>query len=156
MLRLAAGSCSREIRPLLLAFQLHFTALHICCSSYFSAFSPQANTALLWLHWLSLTAQPSLPSFFFFCPTYSDCPSPFLHSPHCFICLPCLSHGGELDWTDDGDAHTEKKNVELNQSWNNNQIFQQANMMHVRHDMNRTRYKEWMRGFWNRDKYVVI
>ncbi len=63
MLRLAAGSCSREIRPLLLAFQLHFTALHICCESYFSAFSPQANTALLWLHWLSLTAQP--PSSFF-------------------------------------------------------------------------------------------
>lgn len=63
MLRLAAGSCSREIRPLLLAFQLHFTALHICCESYFSAFSPEANTALLWLHWLSLTAQP-LSSFF--------------------------------------------------------------------------------------------
>lgn len=63
MLRLAAGSCSREIRPLLLAFQLHFTAPHICCESYFSAFSPQANTALLWLHWLSLTAQP-LSSFF--------------------------------------------------------------------------------------------
>lgn len=63
MLRLAAGSCSREIRPLLLAFQLHFTAPHICCESYFSAFSPQANTALLRLHWLSLTAQP--PSSFF-------------------------------------------------------------------------------------------
>ena len=63
MLRLAAGSCSREIRPLLLAFQLHFTAPHICCESYFSAFSPQANTALLWLHWLSLTTQP--PSSFF-------------------------------------------------------------------------------------------
>lgn len=63
MLRLAAGSCSREIRPLLLAFQLHFTAPHICCESYFSAFSPQANTALLRLHWLSWTAQP--PSSFF-------------------------------------------------------------------------------------------
>lgn len=60
MLRLAAGSCSREIRPLLLAFQLHFTAPHICCESYFSAFfPPQANTALFRLRWLSLTAQPS-------------------------------------------------------------------------------------------------
>ena len=46
MLRLAAGSCSSEIRPLLLAFQLHFTALHICCESYFSAFSPSGKYCL--------------------------------------------------------------------------------------------------------------
>lgn len=39
MFRLAASSCTMEIRPLLLAFQLHFTALHICCQPTFSCSS---------------------------------------------------------------------------------------------------------------------
>lgn len=36
MFWLAAGSCTVEIRPSLLAFQLNFTALHICCQPTFS------------------------------------------------------------------------------------------------------------------------
>lgn len=63
MSRLAAGSCSREIRPLLLAFQLHFTALHICCGSYFSASRPPRQIQPDSDFTGFLTAQPSFPFF---------------------------------------------------------------------------------------------
>ena len=108
MLRLAAGSCSREIRPLLLAFQLHFTAPHICCESYFSAFSPQANTALLWLHWLSLTAQP--PSSFFIHNKFRLSSSLASLCPLFVIYLFGLFNSeGSRGWTDDRDAAEAKK-----------------------------------------------
>lgn len=108
MLRLAAGSCSREIRPLLLAFQLHFTAPHICCESYFSAFSPQANTALLWLHWLSLTAQP--PSSFFIHNKFRLSSSLASLCPLFVIYLFGLFNSeGSRGWTDDRDTAEAKK-----------------------------------------------
>lgn len=124
MLRLAAGSCSREIRPLLLAFQLHFTAPHICCESYFSAFSPQANTALLWLHWLSLTAQP--PSSFFTHNKFRLSLSLYSLYPLFVIYLCGLfnSGGAETGHVTRGTAAAKKKKAQSQAEWNTIQVWE--------------------------------